>query len=196
MICPGACHAAAAAVVVYTGLRKEPCEPGGNCVKSPCELLVRWLADRWVCMPRAKEREGGRRTARMGGCRREKKKIEKKEGVQKGLVSESKLAGSGLHVRGRLSSCGGRMLSAKQSRREGGAGGGGGRGCRWVMGHFRSDVTSINKGSVYERRRLQSLTCCDFLSLCDMTLYLRHKPLFFNAMRHPEGYFINSIKRP
>lgn len=37
------CYCAAAAV--YTGLRKDPCEPGGNCVKSPCELPVRWLAD-------------------------------------------------------------------------------------------------------------------------------------------------------
>ncbi|KAK1901591.1 Nuclear receptor subfamily 1 group D member 2 [Dissostichus eleginoides] len=33
-----ACYCTSAAVV-YTGLRKEPCEPGGNCVKSPCVIL-------------------------------------------------------------------------------------------------------------------------------------------------------------
>lgn len=73
VISSSACYCAAA--VVYTGLRKEPCEPGGNCVKSPCELSVRWLADRWVCRLAARKgREGGgrrgRRIEKKGGGRR------------------------------------------------------------------------------------------------------------------------------
>lgn len=59
------------AAVVYTGLRKEPCESGGNCVKSPCELPVRWLADGWVCCrPTAKaggEAGGEEREGQRGG---------------------------------------------------------------------------------------------------------------------------------
>lgn len=59
------------AAVVYTGLRKEPCESGGNCVKSPCELPVRWLADGWVCR---------RPTAKAGGEAGEKRGRDRGEG--------------------------------------------------------------------------------------------------------------------
>lgn len=101
VISPSACYCAAA--VVYTGLRKEPCEPGGNCVKSPCELSVRWLADRWVCRPAAKagreeDREGGREGEGGGGSmERRKDLVLKASGQGAGRLS--------LHVRGRLLSC-------------------------------------------------------------------------------------------
>lgn len=118
MICPCACYGAAA--VVCTGLRKEPCEPGGNCVKSPCELLVRWLADRRVCMPSSKEGREGESEEGGGQRRREGGRQGEEKGVQERHISKSKLAGSWLHVRGCLSSC--REEHCPPNK-------GGGRGC-------------------------------------------------------------------
>lgn len=93
---PCACYcaaaaAAAAAAVVYTRLRKEPCEPGGNCVKSPCELPVRWLADR--CVAGQQPKQGGRgggsegRESREGAGRVEEEE-EKEEEERVGAQSE------------------------------------------------------------------------------------------------------------
>lgn len=98
VISPSACYCTAA--VVYTGLRKEPCEPGGNCVKSPCELPVRWLADRWVCRLVAKAGwEGGRREKKGGGGRMARRKDSALKASRQGAGRLS------LHVRGSLSSC-------------------------------------------------------------------------------------------
>lgn len=110
VISPSACYCTAA--VVYTGLRKEPCEPGGNCVKSPCELPVRWLADRWVCRPAAKT---GREEDREEGRGRE-------NGEEERLSAESKQAGrwQAQPTRERQSFIlHGRALSAKQEGADG-----------------------------------------------------------------------------
>lgn len=82
------------AAVVYTGLRKEPCESGGNCVKSPCELPVRWLADGWVCR---------RPTAKAGG----EAGGEEREGQRggRGWMLQANQAGSWQSQHARVSSC-------------------------------------------------------------------------------------------
>lgn len=159
VICPSACYGTAA-VVVYTGLRKEPCEPGGNCVKSPCELLVRWLADRWVCRPGAgKGREEGRRIREKGrgkgGGSVERTQFWKQ--ACRELAGSACTWGAVFHLAGRNTVCKGK------------GGGGGGDGGVWVLcleviGHFQLDLISINKGLFVNSLWLSLWTYSDLLS--------------------------------
>ena len=158
VISPSACYCTAA--VVYTGLRKEPCEPGGNCVKSPCELPVRWLG----LQARSQNGEGARGGGRRGGGERRrdgaggggggKPQCWKQAGRQAGreLAGSGCTWGAGFHLAGK------NTVSNK---------GGGWALCLGVIGHFRLDLTSLNKG-VFIACLWHSLwTYGGWLSCCD-----------------------------
>lgn len=176
VICPSACYGTAA-VVVYTGLRKEPCEPGGNCVKSPCELLVRWLADRWVCKPGAgKGREGGRRI-------REKGRGERRRERRKDSVLKASMQGAGwlsLHVRGSLSSCGEEHCLQRK-----------GRGWWWWRRGlgvvFRGNRAFPTWSDIHKQRPVCELSVALIVNIQWLTVIIWYDMMYLMVFPIPEG---------